>query len=396
MKEFVCGELGAVLGRTMSYNPQGNGINESSHRVLRSLSKNLCLQMNAYHEGREVEPLTTDEFFHQVASMYNALPHYSLGASPYFLTFGHEAQIVGLGRQSRYHHDGERQKILTEIRIALLFDYVKKIEQTWKDREVAASKNEGRALIGRWVIIKATRKDSTFPRPKKMAWGRYFEHANNKSDNVYSIPMKVLGLHNETLTVHPIGAPETVLNFQTRYAVPLLDVIPYTLAEYNWEKLKQNTFVKDLLPKEAASLRDQINSGDSGPLNYDEIQEILKKLDKDRESERKEKQELVSGTNISRGEMQYQARKGMIDYLRKAQLLDEPTERPKRSRPGPIDGKDLYMVEKIVDHGVFEVGDRRDVMYRVRWDGWSPTDDSWIRGNKLNKNGYLDNHAAFC
>jgi Chromo (CHRromatin Organisation MOdifier) domain len=65
---------------------------------------------------------------------------------------------------------------------------------------------------------------------------------------------------------------------------------------------------------------------------------------------------------------------------------------PSRSleKPGPIvvDSEDEYFIEKIMDHKKIDKG----YCYLVRWHGYSPRDDRWIRGADLEDNIALDEY----
>jgi Chromo (CHRromatin Organisation MOdifier) domain len=61
-------------------------------------------------------------------------------------------------------------------------------------------------------------------------------------------------------------------------------------------------------------------------------------------------------------------------------------------KPGPIkvEGELEYFVDKILDHKKIGKGHR----YLVRWRGYGPGDDRWIRGADLEDNIALDEYWA--
>jgi Chromo (CHRromatin Organisation MOdifier) domain len=62
-------------------------------------------------------------------------------------------------------------------------------------------------------------------------------------------------------------------------------------------------------------------------------------------------------------------------------------------KPGPIvvDGTEEYFVERILDHKKIGKGYR----YLVRWRGYGPGEDRWIRGADLDENAALDDYSGW-
>src|SRR5699024_1125363 len=90
--EFVTEALGAYHTWTSAYYPQGNGVNESSHRSLGHILR----AMATHPEAESPFPSKTlSEKLDLVALIYNSSPHTSIGSSPYQRLFGFEVTLPG-------------------------------------------------------------------------------------------------------------------------------------------------------------------------------------------------------------------------------------------------------------------------------------------------------------
>ena len=85
-KDYIEGELGARLHYASTEYPQGNGINESAHRILET-----AFRTYPWRPDTEVEEVVTG-----ATLLYNVTPNRSLGDSPASLTFGMDLHLPGL------------------------------------------------------------------------------------------------------------------------------------------------------------------------------------------------------------------------------------------------------------------------------------------------------------
>eukprot|EP00923_Selenidium_pygospionis_P060461 GHVN01106385.1.p1 GENE.GHVN01106385.1~~GHVN01106385.1.p1 ORF type:complete len:198 (+),score=29.08 GHVN01106385.1:444-1037(+) len=86
-RNFITQEIGAQLILTSSYYPQGNGINESSHRLVEHVMKT----SESWTKG--VEESSLNEVLTEAMLIHNNLPHKGTGETPAYLTFGQDGVL---------------------------------------------------------------------------------------------------------------------------------------------------------------------------------------------------------------------------------------------------------------------------------------------------------------
>ena len=90
--------LGSSHRTAFTYHPQGNGTNESSHRLLEHAMKT---QESTYRTDFE-------RLLQNAASVHNAVPHEGTGESPYRLCFGTDPHLPGWDLLTREFKEEER------------------------------------------------------------------------------------------------------------------------------------------------------------------------------------------------------------------------------------------------------------------------------------------------
>lgn len=106
-EEYVHRELGATIIRTSPYYPQGNGINEASHRAINNMMEAASITTE----------LNFEELLQLAVDVHNSSPHLAHGRSPYFYLFGMEPQLPGWQRfQSQRKEIDIRHNYIHEIK----------------------------------------------------------------------------------------------------------------------------------------------------------------------------------------------------------------------------------------------------------------------------------------
>ena len=113
-RNFVTKDLGARLLYASIEYPQGNGINESSHRIMEHMVKSYPL-------------LSTGQFqdvVNECMLIYNATPHVKIGDTPSSLVFGCDVLLPGMQDLSPILDEEVRLRRIREYRMAPLLEEV--------------------------------------------------------------------------------------------------------------------------------------------------------------------------------------------------------------------------------------------------------------------------------
>lgn len=101
---YVREEAGSALLFASHEYPQGNGINESSHRILET-----AIRTNEDLEGKSIEQVVAE-----ATLLYNCSPNRSLGDTPSSLTFGCDLHLPGLELLEPEESEEKRLQILRD------------------------------------------------------------------------------------------------------------------------------------------------------------------------------------------------------------------------------------------------------------------------------------------
>ena len=190
-RNYVMCRLRVRFIRTSPYYPQANAINESSHQSLNNMmsSQAICARSEPFEEIVRV-----------ATTCYNATPHPSLGASPYYAMFGSEMMFPGWQKLSTHAAQIDKFRNLLGVRLqAVMRARVRELEKT----QVPEEDNSGALKVGDWVWYKL---------------GEYEKNSHFGSANItnttklqprWSWPCKVLEIRNgKQLLVQSLGSPQ--------------------------------------------------------------------------------------------------------------------------------------------------------------------------------------------
>lgn len=210
--EFVTEKLGAYHAFTSPYYPQGNGINEASHKVLDSI---ISVTLR-------VEPQLVSAVRESV-SVYNATPSGATGMSPFYFLFGQEP--VFQGWQS-FAPDVDLERRSAERLDAVLRNEVR--GRMTKHTQPVSEDNP--LKVGDWVVFPLgayERGAATHPASSADAYKA-----------VMSLPSKVVERAGNRVTVSVIGAPRSRRDVSASACRKLMSDVPPSLQPLALEVLE--------------------------------------------------------------------------------------------------------------------------------------------------------------
>lgn len=198
---YVTQKLGAFHVYSSAYYPQGNGINESSHRALEKA-------LLAYWINEDADAGILD-----AVKAYNATPG-PTGMSPYFFLFGQEPTFPGwqqFGYSERLPTPDARCRD-RHVRNALLDMVAHRIQEVPEGEKVK---------VGDWVVYPLGQRERALsPHP-------------NVSNEAYrplaSVPCKVVAVHDNQVTVTPLGNPRARRDVSMSVCRRIVADVPATL-----------------------------------------------------------------------------------------------------------------------------------------------------------------------
>ena len=155
-KSFVGSKLQAVLARTAAYHPQGNGMNERTHRFLKTATA------TALSANQGWGTANFPELLREIVWLYNAAPHRMLGASPFFALFGIEPGLPGWDDVRNAKVNAGNYQAL---RTVWQRDLAEKILLDWIQSQQAQAKQIDKVGPGTWVLA-CERYDANLPKTK--------------------------------------------------------------------------------------------------------------------------------------------------------------------------------------------------------------------------------------
>jgi RNase H-like domain found in reverse transcriptase/Reverse transcriptase (RNA-dependent DNA polymerase)/Integrase zinc binding domain/Integrase core domain len=181
--EFVVQQLGAYHVFTSPYYPQGNAINEASHKALEySLSAAL----------RDTNDL--EDAVHDSVLVHNATPNIATGESPYYAVYGTELVFPGWQRLAPSNTPLRAKYVQNELRLQSML--TERLVQEERQLENAAADVQ----VGTWVVFPLGEHESKFVSHPHVT--------NDKYSPKWSLPAKVLQVKEAALTVATLGCPE--------------------------------------------------------------------------------------------------------------------------------------------------------------------------------------------
>lgn len=170
-REYALKQVGCALVKTSPYYPQGNAVNEASHKALGNM-------LRAANENLE---MTFEDHLREAVQVHNACPHVATNQSPYYLLFGMEPTMPGW--QSL-----QWQEKAVEVRVPKLQEHRKKEMvrlMLLKDEHLRLTRDK--IKIGDWIVYLITDAE----RPS----------IHDKYSMSWSLPAKVVELKDKACVV---------------------------------------------------------------------------------------------------------------------------------------------------------------------------------------------------
>ena len=198
-KNYIVRNLGSSIYYSSTEYPQGNGINESSHRILETAIKTRAPSVGS----------TFEDIVAEATLLYNVTPNRTIGDTPASLTFGMDLHIPGLDELEVNTSEEARLLRLREYKGFKLL--LHQLEQIEKEEELKTFK-EDRVDFEIGDVVAYTL--STYERGKTKHYTR-----ENKYSPTMSFPQRVIKVTNNTLVVVPlwtVGRERTVPKHQCK------------------------------------------------------------------------------------------------------------------------------------------------------------------------------------
>lgn len=212
-QDYVLEELQAYHVFTSPYYPQGNAINESSHRVLKK-ALTLSTRLGYY---------ALEDCLRDAVLVHNACPHPGIGCSPCFALLGMEMPFPGWQEFSRVPEQEARLDALYEFRQRSL------VRCALLERSVREDPDD-RFSPGDWVLFWLANYERSKEGIPKIGF----------SDTNWSLPAKVASVKDNVLIVHPLGRPQSERQVPKTLARRLATDIPRTLVDVNLREIQMS------------------------------------------------------------------------------------------------------------------------------------------------------------
>ncbi len=174
-RQFLLDQLRAIIVHTSSYYPQGNSINEASHR---SIDAMLSVCSNQYK-------MSFANALHHATLIHNATPHASTGHSPFFFLHGFEPTLPGLQSFQTSSEPSDHLVKLASLRANALC----RANLQAEDKLITVQKKSP-IKVGDWVVY-------LLPTSKE----KVKQDLSNKFSKLWSLPAKVVAVRDQQLTV---------------------------------------------------------------------------------------------------------------------------------------------------------------------------------------------------
>lgn len=230
-REFVTQVLMALLVYTSPYYPQGNAVNEASHKAIGA-------SLVALSEAPEATSFPAA--VRDATMVYNSVPHVHTGQTPNFMLFGMELALPGWQKYQRNHPDKKLRELT--FRTERLHQCAR-IQLT--EERVAEAKQGVPIVPGDWIVFYLS------------AYEKGSQGVESLKDTVkagWSLPAKVLEVHDKACTVLPWGVGATGRQVPLALVKKLEGCLPAVLAAANvqlMEKLHPRTIRHWALSKSA-------------------------------------------------------------------------------------------------------------------------------------------------
>lgn len=204
-RKFVVESLMAYHVFTSAYYPQGNSINEASHKAL---SKAL--------DGAEWLGLSDfDEALENAVAVHNSCPHVAHGVSPFSFLFGFEPTLPGW-QKYRDQHDGELRK---QRQLEIRQQHLLRSQLMDETNKLCSVVN---LEVGDWIVFYL----SSF---EKTAAHRTSSESSLKYSPSWSLPAKVMKVQQEVVHACEWGSPHVVRQVPKSQVRKLEGAVPASL-----------------------------------------------------------------------------------------------------------------------------------------------------------------------
>lgn len=211
VQEAIKNKLGCGWYYTSAYHPEGNGLVESSHKLLRAFVDSL---------DRFASNLSCEEVIHFATMLFNGSPQERTGASPIHLLTGLELALPSWPFISGEDTNSRLADLLQRREANLINNYVEELEPRCKEVD-----RESNLSPGDWVIFPLTLSGKP-PDP-------YPKDARGHHGLRWSLPSKVVSIGSGNVHVAQLGDPRKVVKvplskvkkFPSSIPAPLADVL---------------------------------------------------------------------------------------------------------------------------------------------------------------------------
>jgi transposase InsO family protein len=215
-REFVTEKLMCLLVYTSPYYPQGNAVNEASHKAIGASLTAMA----------ELPDSTSFPAALRDATMvHNSIPHVHTGQTPNFMIFGMELAMPGWQKYQRAASEREAR--------ALVFATQKQLQcarAQFTEERVQDAKETNQIAPGDWVVYHLS---------------SYERGALNKADlsekfkAAWSLPARVVEVHDKVCTVLPWGVEATGRQVPLALVKKLEGTVPAVLVAANAQLLEK-------------------------------------------------------------------------------------------------------------------------------------------------------------
>jgi len=210
-KKYVKTTLKSTLYYTSPQYPQGNGVNESSHRVLET-----AIKTYKWDEHTHVATVIAD-----ATIIYNSTPNRELGDTPASLVFGTDIRIPGL---KAYEPEFDEQARLTQLRnyrgLRLLIDQLLTLEEIAS--KTLTNSNTPKFKIGDIVTFSLTEQER-----------KVMQHVTEerKYAAIRSFPHRITHVTRNNITAEPLWTYDKARTAPAEQCKLIATFIPHLLRE---------------------------------------------------------------------------------------------------------------------------------------------------------------------